>query len=310
VVVGYGATKSESSGLCPFCPGNEAFTPPPIKEYRDSNGNWLVRCFPATNPIFKVEIEENKRAEGLYDKMGNVGAHEIIVENRLHTKTMSMYTEQEFLLLTDMYRERMNDLRRDKRLKYIQIFKNHGELAGSYIFHPHSHVLSTPMVPSRIAREMENSRRHYIQKERCLICDIINQEIRQGKRIVSINKSFVALCPFASRFSYETWVFPRFHGEYFETHGDEGTKHDFADLMLDLARRIEHVANAYTMEIHTAPTTPDVNGGGVCAADYYHWHLEVLPRNFRSSKYVREDEFHVVSITPEQAADELKMQKS
>ncbi|MBA4391013.1 MAG: hypothetical protein C0399_08750 [Syntrophus sp. (in: bacteria)] len=309
VVVGYGFHKNEVAGLCPFCPGNEHLTPTPIREYKDSDGNWLVRCFPATNPIFMVESEENKRAEGLYDKMGNMGAHEIIVENRMHTKTMSMFTAQEFLSLLDMYQERTNDLKRNTRLKYVQIFKNHGELAGSYISHPHSHVLSTPMVPTGIVREVENTRAHFIKKERCLMCDIINQEIRQGKRVVSMNKSFVAFCPFASRFSYETWVVPRFHSAYFEASREEDVKQDLAALVLDLTKRIEQLANAYTMEIHTVPTIPEIQGEDLRAADYYHWHLEILPRNFRSSKYVRENELHVVPITPEQAADTLKLQQ-
>jgi UDPglucose--hexose-1-phosphate uridylyltransferase len=311
VVVGYGATKSGEAGLCPFCPGNESLTPTAIREYKDPDSNWLLRCFPATNPIFVIEVEENRRAEGLYDKMSNVGAHEIIVESRSHTKTMSIYTGQEFLLLMDMYQERIIDLRRDKRFKYVQVFKNHGELAGSYIFHPHSHVLATPMVPSRIAGEAANCRTHYLLKERCLVCDIVNQEIRQGKRVVSMNRHFVALCPFASRFPYETWVLPRFHEAFFENTGDQNVKHDFAAIVLDLMKRIEQLANAYTMEIHTCPTISfgDAREMDAQGADYYHWHLEILTRDFKSSKYKREDEFHVVSITPEEAAYALKTQK-
>lgn len=311
VVVGYRTTKSGEAGLCPFCPGNESLTPITIREYKDPDNNWLLRCFPAKNSVFVIEVEENKRAEGMYDKMGNVGAHEIIVENRSHTKTMSMYTEEEFLLLIDMYQERIADLKKDRRFKHVQIFKNHGELAGSYISHPHSHVLSTPIVPARIAGEAAHCRTHYLQKERCLLCDIVNQEVRQGIRVVSMNRNFVAVCPFASRFPYETWVLPRFHEAFFENTRDWGIKHDFAAIVLDLMKRIEEVANAYTIEIHTCPTISfgDAREQDVYGSDYYHWHLEILPRDFRSSKYKREDEFHVISITPEEAAQALKTQK-
>jgi UDPglucose--hexose-1-phosphate uridylyltransferase len=88
-------------------------------------------------------------------------------------------------------------------------------------------------------------------------------------------------------------------------------KHDFAAIVLDLMKRIEQLANAYTMEIHTCPTISfgDAREMDVEGADYYHWHLEILPRDFRSSKYKREDEFHVVPITPEEAAQALKTQK-
>ncbi len=311
VVVGYGEMKKSGTGLCPFCPGNEHLAPQAIREYRASDNSWLVRCFPATNPVFMIEVEERKRAEGLYDKMGNVGAHEIIVENRSHMKTMSLFTEREFLLLADMYRERISDLRQDTRFKYVQVFKNHGELAGSYIMHPHSHVLATPIVPVRIAREVANSRGHFLLKERCLVCDIVSQEIRQNKRVVVMNEHFVVICPFAPRFPYETWVVPRFHDAYYENSWHESVKKDFAAIMLDVMRRIEALVNAYTVEIHTAPAlvAGGRHGEDLPITDYYHWHFEILPRDFRSSKYKREDEFHVVSISPEEAAEALKMQQ-
>ncbi|MDD5010103.1 MAG: hypothetical protein PHU49_08815 [Syntrophorhabdaceae bacterium] len=310
VVVGYHTTKSSSTGICPFCPGNENLTPNSIREYKDSQGNWLVRCFPASNPIFVIEVDENKRAEGIYDKMGNVGAHEIIIENRSHTKTMSGFSEQEFLLLFDMYRDRIVDLKRDMRFKHIQVFKNHGELSGSYIFHPHSHVLATPIVPSGIAREITNARNHYLQKERCLLCDILSQEMRQNKRVVMMNTNFIAICPFASRFPYEVWILPRFHAADFERLTTEGIKKDFALAMLDIMKRVEKLANAYTFVFHTSPNIPNevIHGEDIPIHEYFHWYIEILPRDFRSSKYKREDEFHVVSITPEDAADALKSQ--
>ena len=111
-------------------------TPPTIREYTDDRGDWLVRCFSASNPIFVIEVAEDRRGEGLYDKMGNVGAHEIIVENRSHSRTVSMYSKQELLLVLNMYRDRIVDLKGDTRFKHVQVFKNHGELAGSYLLIP------------------------------------------------------------------------------------------------------------------------------------------------------------------------------
>lgn len=311
VVSGYKSSKVSAAGDCPFCPGNEHLTPKAIREMKGADGSWAVRCFPATNPIFVIEVEEQKRAEGLYDKMGNVGAHEIVVEHRSHTITMSTFSEEDLSRLFDMFTDRILDLKKDKRFKYINIFKNHGELAGSYIFHPHSHILATPIIPQRMELELTNSKKHFLQKERCLYCDILNQDIRQNKRVVSINAHFVALCPFAPKFPFETWIIPRFHEDSFENLRDEAIRHNLITIILDLLKRIEKVTNAYTVVIHTSPNT--VRGGfleiEVPVKDYYHWHIEILPRDFKSSKYRREDEFHVVSITPEEAANSLKMQK-
>ena len=308
VVVGYGGSKSSGTGICPFCPGHESSTPRTIRQYTDQHGDWLVRCFSAANPVFMIEVDEDRRGEGLYDKMGNVGAHEIIVETRAHSRTMSMYTREEVLLVLEMYRERLLDLKGDRRFKHVQVFRNHGELAGSYILHPHSHILATPIVPARVSREIVSTRSHFAQKERCLMCDILNQEIRQAKRLVSMNRSFVAICPFASRFSYETWIIPRFHDANYENMSSQAAKDDLAAMLLDIAGRIEQFANAYTIEIHSSPnmTFAEPHGDDIPLQEYYHWHLEILPRDFRSSKYKREDEFPVSSITPEQAAEAMK----
>jgi UDPglucose--hexose-1-phosphate uridylyltransferase len=311
VVTGYTGVKGDSMGECPFCPGNEHLTPKTIREVRGAGGSWLVRCFPATNPVFVVEVGENKRAEGIYDKMGNVGAHEIVVECPSHTRNLSDFTEDEFLGLLNMYCERILDLKKDKRFKYIQVVKNHGELTGSFILHPHSHVIATPIVPQRIELELENSRRHYIQKERCLFCDIIAQETRQNKRVVSVNRSFIAICPFASRFPYEVWILPKFHQDSFEELQEESPKRDLAALMLDVMKRLEKVANAYTFVFHTSPNhvKPAAENSNLPPSSYFHWHIEILPRDFRSSRYKREDQFHVVPITPEEATISLKSQR-
>jgi UDPglucose--hexose-1-phosphate uridylyltransferase len=311
VVSGFKTLKISEVGECPFCVGNEHLTPPPIREIRDSDGSWMIRCFPASNPVFVIEAKENKKAEGLYDKMGNVGAHEIIVDHRSHAKTFSTFTGEELDMLLSVYGERVLDLKKDKRFKHIQVFKNHGELAGSYIFHPHSHVLATPVIPQKAEQQLENARSHYLQKERCLFCDIVNQEINQNKRVVSISANFVAFCPFASKFPYETWILPRFHDDRFEGLADGNVRRELADTLLDLVRRTEKLASAYTIIIHTSPN----RGKGIFeeadlpVSEYFHWHVEILPRDFRSSKYRREDQFYVVSITPEEAAATLKAQR-
>jgi UDPglucose--hexose-1-phosphate uridylyltransferase len=315
VVVGFKKTKTGEAGKCPFCPGNEAVTPPPIREICNKDGEWLVRCFPASNPVFRIEDSENKRAEGFYDKMGTFGAHEIVVENRSHTKTLSAFEPDELTRVVDMYTERIIDLKRDKRFKYVQVFQNHGEIAGSYIFHPHSHILATPIMPAQLSLETTNSRNHYLKKERCLLCDVVHQEIRQNKRIVSMTDHFIVICPFASRLSFEMTIIPRFHSANFEQWPSEEIKQDFVAVFLDTMKRLEKVASSYSIEIHTSPNTPEEAfaaedlSGNDSVDDYFHWHIEILPRDMTTLKYKREDEFHTIFITPEEAALVLKTEK-
>ena len=144
-----------------------------------------------------------------------------------------------------MYSERILDLKRDKRFKYVQVLQEPREMAGSHIFHPHSHVLATPIVPHQLSLELTNSRNHYLQKERCLMCDVVNQELRQDRRVVTANSHFLALCPFGSRMAFETWIMPRQHGPAFESWQNEGLKREFVEVYLDTMRRIEKVRDAY-----------------------------------------------------------------
>jgi UDPglucose--hexose-1-phosphate uridylyltransferase len=313
VVVGLTRTKSSEIDVCPFCPGNERLSGIPIREVRDAGGDWLARCFPATNPIFMIEASPGKKAEGMYDRMGNVGAHEIVVESRIHTRTLSDFVADELALVLDMYAERILDLKKDRRFRYVQVYRNHGELAGSYIYHPHSHVLATSILPHGTVLELANSKDHYLQKERCLLCDIIAQEIRQDKRVVALSENFLAFCPFAPRFPFEVCLVPRFHGHAFESLAeDRALKYEFIHLFLDVMKRVERARNAHTIVIHTAPNevTEQIVPEYAKIEEYFHWRVEIIPRDLRSSKFKREDEFYHISLTPEEAAQILKSDKS
>jgi UDPglucose--hexose-1-phosphate uridylyltransferase len=308
VVVGFKKTKTNAVGICPFCPGSEDRTPTTIREFRGPDGTWQVRCFPVANPILQIEASENKRAEGLYDKMGTLGADELIVEGPSHTKAFSAFTKAEMSLVVDMYVDRIVDLKKDERFKYVQIFKNHGELTGSYILHPHSHVLAMPILPHQLAIEIGNSKNHYLQKERCLLCDIVSQEIRQDKRIVATTEHFLVLAPFASRLAFEVWIVPRRHSASFETDLSGEVKDDFVSVFLDTMKRIEKVAASYSVVFHTSPNVRNLRPASdePHVEDYFHWHVEILPRDSTSSRFKREDEFYTTLITPEEATAILK----
>ncbi len=45
------------------------------------------------------------------------------------------------------FRDRILDLKKDRRFKYILIFKNHGEAAGASLEHSHCQLIALPIVP-------------------------------------------------------------------------------------------------------------------------------------------------------------------
>ena len=161
---------------------------------------------PNPNALYRVEGETERRADGIYDAMGPVGADEIVIETPEHDKRLEDLSEDQILLVMDAWAQRIQDLKRDLRFKYVTVFKNYGAYAGQESAHSYSQVTATTFVPRRILYELRASREWYKDKERCVFCDIVRQDERQGRRMVDTQGDYVALCPYASRVPYEVWL--------------------------------------------------------------------------------------------------------
>ncbi len=129
-------------------------------------------------PLYRIEGEPHRRAEGIYDAMNTVGAHEVLVQSIRHDIELWQSSDAEisqFLLLTA---QRIQDLKGDLRFKYVTMFKNHGAPAGQEFDHPVSELTATTFVPRRVLYELRASRDYYLEKERCVFCDTLGQELR------------------------------------------------------------------------------------------------------------------------------------
>jgi UDPglucose--hexose-1-phosphate uridylyltransferase len=290
--------------FCPFCPGNESKTPPEVLAYRQSGGpnqpGWTVRVVPNKFPALRVEGDFDRQAEGLYDKMNGIGAHEVVIETPEHQATLAGLGEKEIQDVFWAIRDRMLDLKKDRRMRYILAFKNHGESAGASLEHTHSQLIALPVVPRTVQEELEGSKRYYDLKERCIFCDIIRQEINTGTRVVLETGQFVVLCPYASRFPFETWILPRRHISHYET-SDLAEFGNLGWVMQALLRAVDKVLEkpAYNMMIHTAPLQePDL--------DYYHWHIELIPKLTKVAGFEWGTGFYINPTPPEEAARFLR----
>jgi galactose-1-phosphate uridylyltransferase len=152
----------------------------------------------------------------MFDKMNGVGAHEVIIETPEHALTLAEMPEHQIKEVLWAYKERICDLKRDTRFKYIMLFKNHGEAAGASLEHPHSQLIALPVVPKRVKEEVDGAQQFYSLKERCIYCDIIRQETVAGVRLVMQSERFTVIQPYAPRFPFETWILPKKHESHFE----------------------------------------------------------------------------------------------
>src|SRR5437764_9952313 len=209
-----------AAAICPFDYGNEHKTPPEVLAYRNSGGRdepgWRVRVVPNKFPVLGIEGELTRQGEGMYDKMNGIGAHEVIIESPDHCATLSDMPERQIEEVLWAFRDRVCDLKKDRRFRYILIFKNHGEAAGASLEHPHSQLIALPVIPKRVKEEVDAAKLFYDFKERCIFCDIISQESAAGVRLVTESDRFTVLASYAPRFPFETWILSKQHESHFE----------------------------------------------------------------------------------------------
>jgi UDPglucose--hexose-1-phosphate uridylyltransferase len=297
--------------VCPFCPDSP--TQPHVISSQAPVGGWpwSARAVVHPNPVFRVEGESARRGEGLYDQMRTVGAHEVLIENPNHNRQLWEATDAEveqFLLLAA---GRIQDLKQDQRFKYVTIYKNFGAGAGQDFEHPTSELTATTFVPRRILYELRAGKDYYQQKERCVFCDILDQEERQATRIIENRGDYVALCPYAPRVPYETWIMQRSHEAFFEkgvTARNSGVK-ELAALLRRTLKRIRTLTDAFHLVLHTAPNTlhrSEVLGYWKTIEDDYHWHIEIMPVLPGKAKSYTYKEVYFTPVSPEKAAERLR----
>ena len=188
-------------GLCPFCSGNEAMTPPEIDSIRSNNTlantpGWQVRTVPNKFPALTIEGNLDKRGIGMYDMCNGVGAHEVLIETPYHHKDISELKIDEVANIVRMWCRRAIDLSKDSRFKYVMLFRNYGLGSGASLEHPHSQIVALPMVPKNVNEEIKGAHDYFNYRGRCIFCDIIHQEKIDKERLVVENGNFIAFCPF------------------------------------------------------------------------------------------------------------------
>lgn len=302
-----------SPAECPFCEGKEHTTPPEIMAIRPhgsmpNSRGWSVRTVPDINAVLRIEGAIRRRAEGIYDLMEGVGAHELIIETPDHYALFSEYDHEKMREVVWMYRERMRDLLQDERFRYIQICRNYGLRAGARIPHPHSLAIALPVVPRWVREEIARAAEFWKMKERCLFCDMIALD-RKANRVIFENSQFIALEPFAAGVPYETWIFPVSHQSRFQ---------DIEDYELDsLVEALQKVTKAlaqklnnppYNLIIHTSPAkvSQQWDSSEKPIAEYYHWHIEIIPRLRELNGFEYGTGLYVNPLLPETAAAHLR----
>ena len=301
------AQASKSKGFCPFCPGNESTTPNEVAAYRGAtpaNGpGWKVRAIPNKYAALHIEGDLDRQGNGVYDQMRGIGAHEVIIETPDHQLGIPDFSTSHMELVLQMYRSRVTDLKKDQRFRYIQLFKNHGKIAGAALDHSHSQVIALPITPRWVKQELNCSKDYYMIKERCLLMDIVRQESKQGVRSIYENSGFIAFCPFASKFPFETWIVPKVQQNDFCLIQDHQIL-QLADVLIRVLKALRRGLEdpPYNFIIHSAPNRYPKPGAWQTIDEDYLWHIEIIPRLTRVAGFEWGTGCHINPTPPEDSA--------
>lgn len=290
---------------CPFCPGNESETLPEIAACRapgtrpDEPG-WRVRVIPNKYPAVRRDAAPIESEDAPFERMAGLGHHEVIIEGEAHTRSLSELPVERLREVVGVYRDRLRALSDDDRIKSALIIKNVGAAAGASIEHSHSQLIATPVLPPAIEDELACTERAAAVLGGCPWCGLIDREQDRGERIVAIGEELVALCPWAARQPYETWILPRGHQSHFETASD-ATLDALSVLLSRVLRGIETCMShpPYNLAIHSAPYP-------IASREHLHWRITILPRVTRIAGYEQATGLYINPVAPERAAAAIR----
>lgn len=289
--------------VCPFCPGNEDLTPPTIYSLPGAAGSWRLRVVRNKYPALTAESAVGNRRDGIYDSMDGMGFHEVVIENPGHDRVLEDMPAEEVADVVRTFVLRMREIKQDPRIKYVMIFKNHGRNAGASLLHPHSQIIAMPMAPLRVLQEIEGAAEYHLERGTCVFCDIVREEQAFKRRVVAENADFLAVTPYASRFSFETWILPKAHNSHFEDMPGSQAQ-PLAEIVKTVLTKLSASLPdlSYNLIVHTMPPQDP-------AAGHYHWHIEIMPKLTHVAGFEWGTGFYINTVSPEDAADILNSGK-
>jgi UDPglucose--hexose-1-phosphate uridylyltransferase len=300
--------RQDTSQDCPFCFLDAMSKPSAVfidGRLVDFSGkkipiNWSVIVKPNKFPAFVPAKQLKEEIEGgLYKKMPAVGFHEVVIL-REHNVELSQLTLAKMEELLAVYQQRYLALVKEKFVNHISIFHNRGSAAGASISHPHSQIITTPLVDLDLKKSSQAASDYFKKRGECVYCQMARWELKAKKRLVFENNGFVALCPFASKVAFEVIISPKTHLSYFEKISKE-ERQDLAQAMLDVLGKLDKGLGSpdYNFYLHTAPTDGS-------SYPFYHWHFTIMPKTSIPAGFEIGTQMEISTIEPEKAAQYLQ----
>ena len=294
--------RPQTQSECPFCPGNEERTPPTVLALPGSSGTgWAVRVVENAYPALTTPATGGPPRESvLLVAMPGTGAHEVIVECPEHDCEIADREREEVWLMLEAYRARYRALIDAPGIAYVSVFKNQGKTAGASLEHPHSQIVALPVVPAAVRRRSKIAAAYRERTGRCLLCDVMAEEAKDGRRTVRDEAGLVTFVPHAPEFPGEMWVVPKIHAPSFAALPD-GDLDGLAEALLDAAVRLRDRLGDPDFNYAVHSPASDEQG-----APHQHWYVQISPRTATLAGVELATGLRINPESPEETALRLK----
>ena len=283
---------------CPFCPGSGK-VPDEFTVYKYDND------FPALsqNPPIPDDVETR-----IYKTKPAYGKCEVVLYSPEHTVTLPELPVPHIRELVDLWENRFVEISSDENIKYVFIFENRGAAVGVTMPHPHGQIYGYSVVPKKIELEMESCKEHFEENGRCLICDMLEDEVNDGRRIIIENEDFITYLPFFCEYPYGVYIAAKRHFQNL-TQMTDREKDNLAKILKETSGMLDNLFD-YTFPYMMCMYQNPVNGED--ASDFYHFHIAFYPpmRSAEKIKFNASSETgawaHCNPTAPEEKAEELR----
>jgi UDPglucose--hexose-1-phosphate uridylyltransferase len=257
---------------CYMCPGNTRANGTKNSDYKST----LV--FDNDFPALQRDATDESVEDGLLLARGESGICRVVSFSPRHDLTLAQMEVRAIRDVVDVWAEQYAELGARENIRHVQIFENRGAMMGASNPHPHCQIWATSSVPNIPERELNSFVFHRQTKNRCLLCDYLEQEQEASERLVEENEHFAAVVPFWAVWPFETMIISKRHaGSLADLSSQE--RDGLAEMLKKLTTRYDHLFNApfpYSMGFHQSPTDD-------AAHPEWHLHAHFYPPLLRSA---------------------------
>lgn len=300
-----GPRKPSPKKGCPFEKLEKSDQWPPVIAYPNDDAKWQIAVVPNKYPALtrgEASTQSKPFHRGMYQLQTAVGNHWLLI-TRDHNTHFADLSDAEAVRVFEILREAHELCDADKNAAYVASFYNYGPSAGASVWHPHYQILSLPIIPAHTLHSIEGAQRYFKAHGRCVRCDIIKTERRNGTRVIAENEHAIAIAPYAGKKAFEVAVLPKRHWSSFRETSPEAVR-GIALLLRTVLRNVKKHMDDPDLNFFIHDTPLD-------GKDYrhHHWHIEVMPRTTIDAGFEFSTGIGINIIDPDYAAAVLRGEK-